>query len=106
MSLTIDSPRTATGTFEAFPAPSRHAGPISRILRRHTIVTADGLDGVLRVADALRVWGKLVKEFAVEVRDGVGYSEVVCTLSATAEEALSFADTLRSLPSVASVEPY
>jgi hypothetical protein len=96
MSITIDRPTTT-------PA-ARTAG--CRILRRHTIVTSQGMDGVLLVAAELRACGGLVKEMAVDVREGVGCSELTCSVSMTAEEAADFAARLRALPSVESVDPY
>jgi hypothetical protein len=96
MSITIDRPTTTPA------APT--AG--CRILRRHTIVTSQGMDGVLLVAAELRACGGLVKEMAVDVREGVGCSELTCSVSMTAEEAADFAARLRALPSVESVDPY
>jgi hypothetical protein len=99
MSITIDRPRTAG------PAPApRTTG--CRILRRHTIVTTHGMHGVLLVAAELRACAGLVKEMAVDVREGVGCSELTCSVSMTAEEAAEFAARLRALPSVESVDPY
>jgi len=93
MSLTIDRPRTAAT-----------AG--CRILRRHTIVTTQGMDGVLAVTAELRASATLVKELAIDVREGVGCSEVTCSVSMTAEEAAEFAARLRTLDAVSSVDPY
>jgi hypothetical protein len=90
MSITIDHPST-TG---------------ARILRRHTIITTQGMDGVLTIAAELRSCGSLVKEMHVDVREGVGCSELTCSVSMTAEEADQFATALRALPAVASVDPY
>jgi len=46
-----------------------------------------------------------VREFAVEVLDGVPYSSVTCTVSLTADECATFADRLGAVPTVVSVEP-
>ncbi len=87
-----------------------HASPrptyAPRLQRRHEIVTTGGMDGVLRVGDALRECGYPVRDFAVDVRDGVPYSSVTCTVSLTADESASFADLIGALPAVLSVEPY
>jgi hypothetical protein len=76
-----------------------------RLQRRHEIVTTGGMQGVLDIGTALRAWGFPVREFAVEVRDGVPYSSVTCTVSLTAAECASFADRLGAVPAVVSVEP-
>ena len=76
-----------------------------RIPRRHEIVTTGGMDGVLRVGDALRAHGYPVRDFAADVRDGVPYSSVTCTVSLTRSEAEAFAERLGSCPAVVSVEP-
>lgn len=76
-----------------------------RIPRRHEIVTTGGMDGVLRVGDALRAGGYPVRDFTADVRDGVPYSSVRCTVSLTSAEAASFAERLGTLPAVVSVEP-
>jgi hypothetical protein len=90
MSITIDRP-SFTG---------------SRILRKHTIITTQGMDGVLLVAAELRACGNLVKEMAVDVREGVGCSELTCSVSMTAEEAEAFQARLRRIPAVECVDPY
>jgi hypothetical protein len=73
--------------------------------RRHEIVTVGGMDAVLRVGDALRHLGFPIREFAVDVRDGVPYCCVMCTVSLTAEENDAFPAMLNDLPDVVSVEP-
>ncbi|HZG89591.1 MAG TPA: hypothetical protein VEZ42_05200 [Pseudonocardia sp.] len=77
-----------------------------RLQRRHEIVTTGGMNGVLCVGDALRQCGYPVRDFAVDVRDGVPYSSVTCTVSLTADESASFAELIGALPAVLSVEPY
>ena len=41
------------------------------------------MDGVLRIGAALRSCGFPVRDFTVDVRDGVPYSSVTCTVSLT-----------------------
>lgn len=76
-----------------------------RLQRRHEIVTTGGMQGVLDIGTALRACGFPVREFAVEVRDGVPYSSVTCTVSLTAAECTTFVDRLGALPAVVSVQP-
>lgn len=76
-----------------------------RIPRRHEIVTTGGMEGVLRVGAALRAGGYPVRDFTADVRDGVPYSSITCTVSLTHAEAASFADRLGTCPAVVSVEP-
>jgi hypothetical protein len=76
-----------------------------RLHRRHSIVTTGGMDGVLSVGSALRTCGYQVRDFAVDVREGVVHSAVTCTVSLTADEQSMFADRLRQVPTVVSVEP-
>ena len=77
-----------------------------RMQRRHEIVTTGGMEGVLRVGAALHSCGFPVRDFAVEVRDGVPYSSVTCTVSLTSAECDYFADRLARLDDVVSVDPY
>jgi len=77
-----------------------------RLQRRHEIVTTGGMDGVLRVGDALRECGFPVGDFTVDVRDGVPYSSVTCTVSVTTDESATFTERIGALPSVVSVDPY
>ena len=76
-----------------------------RLHRRHEIVTTGGMQGALDVGTALREYGFPVSDFAVDVRDGVLYSSVTCTVSLTNAECAVFAERLSALPSVVSVEP-
>ncbi|MFP5020605.1 hypothetical protein [Pseudonocardia phyllosphaerae] len=102
MSITIDRPATI-----AFPATSGTPADIaSRMPRRHTVVTDDGLAGAMLVANALQSCGRTVREFAVDVREGVPYGSVTCTLSMTPAETEEFCDRLRTLPCVLAVDPY
>lgn len=90
MSLLDDSPRTDW-------APRLH--------RRHEIVTTGGMQGVLQVGNALSTCGYPVRDFAAEVREGVVYSSVTCTVSLTDAESEAFTARLRAIPTVVSVGP-
>jgi hypothetical protein len=63
------------------------------------------MDGVLRVGDALRACGFPVRDFAVDVRDGVPYSSVTCTVSVTNDESATFTERMGALPTVVSIAP-
>jgi hypothetical protein len=76
-----------------------------RLYRRHEIVTTGGVQGVLDVGSALRAGGFPVSDFCVDVRDGVLYSSVTCTVSLTDAECAVFAERLSAVPSVVSVQP-
>jgi hypothetical protein len=76
-----------------------------RSARRHEIVTVGGMDAVLRVGDALRCCGYPVRDFSVEVHDGVPYSSVTCTVSLSAAESCAFTSRIGALSEVLSVEP-
>ncbi|HLU59095.1 MAG TPA: hypothetical protein VKZ81_26845 [Pseudonocardia sp.] len=76
-----------------------------RLQRRHEIVTTGGMQGVLDIGSALASFGVPVREFSVEVKDGVPYSSITCTVSLTADECASFVDRLNAVPAVISVEP-
>jgi hypothetical protein len=76
-----------------------------RLQRRHEIVTTGGMQGVLDIGTALRAGGFPVRDFTVEVRDGVPYSSVTCTVSLTAAECVTFAERLGAVPTVIAVEP-
>lgn len=73
--------------------------------RRHEIVTTGGMDGVLRLGAALRTGGFAVRDFAVDVREGIPYSSVTCTVSLTSAESDSFTEQIRELPVVVAVGP-
>ncbi len=83
----------------------RDAGYAFRLQRRHEIVTTGGMDGVLTVGAALRDHGFSVRDFTVEVRDGVPYSSVTCTVSLTSTEVDVFTGLLTELDEVVSVDP-
>lgn len=76
-----------------------------RMHRRHEIITVGGMDAVLAVGGALRESGFPVRDFAADVRDGVPYSSVTCTVSLTTEECDAFTALLGALDEVVSVEP-
>ncbi|WP_214368552.1 hypothetical protein [Pseudonocardia sp. H11422] len=93
MTLTTDTTRTSFSDIA------------SRIHRRHTVVTSGGMDGVLRVATMLQNCGHPVRDFSVDVREGVIYSSLSCTISMTAAEAQAFVDRVLAISSVVSVDP-
>ncbi|WP_433294893.1 hypothetical protein ACQPZQ_11555 [Pseudonocardia sp. CA-142604] len=76
-----------------------------RLQRRLEIVTTGGMDGVLRIGAALRACGFPVRDFTVEVRDGVPYSSVTCTVSVTSDESATFEKRMGDVPAVVSVAP-
>lgn len=90
MTVIDDAPRTAY-------TPRSH--------RRHEIVTSSGMDGVLRVGAALSTCGFPVRDFVAEVREGVPYSSVTCTVSLTGTECETFAAQLGAVPCVVAVTP-
>lgn len=75
-----------------------------RTLRRHSIVAADGIDGVCRVAAALRESGCRVRDFTADLREGVVLSSLTCTASLTPAESEQLVHRLTQVPSVVSVE--
>ncbi|MPZ64057.1 MAG: hypothetical protein GEU83_00530 [Pseudonocardiaceae bacterium] len=87
-------------------SPPRPADLAMRIHRRHDIVTADGMDGVFRVAAALRESGYRVRDFSADVREGVVLSSLTCTVSLTSDESELFIDQLQQVQSVVSVEQW
>jgi hypothetical protein len=76
-----------------------------RLRRRHEIVTTGGVQGVLDIGTALNDGGFPVSDFVVDVRDGVVYSSVTCTVSLTSAELTAFTERMATVPSVISVEP-
>lgn len=74
-----------------------------RLPRRHEIVTTGGMDGILQVSGILA--GHAVREFAADVREGVMYSTVMCTVALTDDECRQLVDRLSAAPRVASVSP-
>lgn len=102
MSITADRPTTFT-----FPAGSGRPEDIAaRMPRRHTVVTSDGLHGAMQVATALQTCGRTLREFCVDVREGVAYGSVICTMSMTPAEAADFESRMLAMPCVLAVDPY
>lgn len=102
MSITADRPSTFT-----FPAAGTRPEDIaSRMPRRHTVVTGDGMSGVMQVATALQSCGRTLREFSVDVREGVAYGSVTCTMSMTPDEADEFGSRMLAMPCVLAVDPY
>jgi hypothetical protein len=77
-----------------------------RLQRRHEIVTIGGMAGALCVGDALRECGYPVRDFAVDVRDGVPYGSVTCTVAVTDAESAAFAERIGALSAVIAIESY
>ena len=63
-----------------------------------------GLDGAVRVAMLLRGRNYRVRDLAIDVREGVVFSEVRATVAVTAAEAELLLQRLRRLPAVVSAE--
>jgi len=102
MRITADRPTTFT-----FPTASGDPPDIAaRMPRRHTVVTGDGMDGVMALATALQTCGRALREFSVDVREGVAYSSVTCTMSMTPAEAEEFERRMLAMPGVLAVDPY
>lgn len=80
-----------------------HSTYIPRLHRRHEIVTTGGMDGVLQVAAMLT--DHPVRDFAADVREGVMYSSVTCTVSLTDDECGHLVGRLLAVPAVLSVDP-
>jgi len=76
-----------------------------RLPRRHEIVTTGGMAGVLDVGAALHACGFPVRDFIADVRDGVPYSSINCTVSLSQDELVEFARRLGALAAVVAVEP-
>lgn len=91
-----------------FPFPTGVVGPgrrASRLPRPYTIVTTGGMPGVMTLASALCDLGYRVPDFSVDVHEGVSCSGIDCTVALTSAESVEFADRVRLLPGVVSVEP-
>ena len=86
----------------AFAAAPRRA---SRLPRPFTILTTGGMPGVMDLASALCSFGYRVPDFSVDVHEGVSCSCIQCTVALTSAECAEFADRVRTLPGVLSVEP-
>ena len=86
------------------PAPRMAGRRPSRLPRPYTIVTTGGMAGVMGVASALCELGYRVPDFSVDVHEGVSCSCVHCTVALTSGECEEFADRVRTMPGVLSVE--
>lgn len=107
MSITAEPISTDRAGSFSFPDSSGGTADIAaRMPRRHTVVTEDGMAGVMRVATALQGCGRPLREFAVDVREGVPYGSVTCTMSMTPSEAEHFEDRMLAMPWVLAVDPY
>ncbi|NMO89555.1 hypothetical protein [Actinomycetospora sp. TBRC 11914] len=104
---TLEPARTATPSTadveRAVNGPGRRP---SRLPRPWTIVTTGGMPGVMTLASSLCELGYRVPDFSVDVHEGVSCSSVSCTVALTTGECSEFAEQLRLLPGVLSVEPY
>ena len=78
----------------------------ARMPRRHTVITTEGMDGVMRVATALQTCGRPLREFSVDVRDGVAYSSVTCMMSMTPDECEAFGERMLDMSCVIAVDPF
>jgi hypothetical protein len=88
------------------PAPTLSSGRrASRLPRPFTILTTGGMTGVMDLASALCSFGYRVPDFSVDVHEGVSCSCINCTVALTSLECAEFADRVRTLPGVLSVEP-
>ena len=75
--------------------------PVERTFVTHV---TGGLDGAVRVAMMLRGRNYQVRDLAIDVREGVVFSEVRATVAVTAAEAELLLKRLRRLPAVVSAE--
>lgn len=76
----------------------------SRLPRPYTILTTGGVAGVMTLAGRLCELGYRVPDFSVDVHEGVSCTCVHCTIALTTDECPDFADTVRAMPGVLSVE--
>lgn len=74
-----------------------------RLPRRHEIVTTGGMDGILQVSAIIA--DHPVREFVADVREGVMYSSVTCTLALTDDECHGLVHRLLAATRVTSVSP-
>lgn len=97
------APIPAADVERAVNGPGRRP---SRLPRPWTIVTTGGMPGVMTLASRLCELGYRVPDFSVDVHEGVSCSSVSCTVAQTTTEHEEFADCVRRLPGVVSVEPF
>lgn len=100
---TLEPAPARPAPLDAVAGPGRRA---SRLPRPYTIVTTGGVPGVMRLASALCDLGYRVPDFAVDIHEGVSCSCVRCTVALTTAECDEFADRVRDLPGVLSVERF
>jgi len=74
-----------------------------RLHRRHEVVTTGGMDGILQASAILATHP--VREFVADLREGVVYSTVTCTVAITEDDCRALVDRLLAAPRVASVSP-
>jgi len=53
----------------------------------------------------MRESGFPIRDFTVEVHDGVPYSSVTCTVSVTPDESATLEERISRLPAVIAIEP-
>ncbi len=97
------APVPASDVERAVNGPGRRP---SRLPRPWTIVTTGGMRGVMTMASQLCDLGYRVPDFSVDVHEGVSCSCISCTVALTTDECDEFADRVRLLPGVLSVEPF
>ncbi|WP_018333769.1 hypothetical protein [Actinomycetospora chiangmaiensis] len=101
---TLEPARIPAAAIErAVNGPGRRA---SRLPRPFTMVTTGGMTGVMSLASSLCELGYRVPDFAVDVHEGVSCTSITCTVALTTDECDAFADTVRGLPGVESVQQY
>lgn len=101
---TLEPARIATADIErAVNGPGRRA---SRLPRPFTMVTTGGMPGVMSLASSLCELGYRIPDFAVDVHEGVSCTSITCTVALTTDECDAFADTVRALPGVESVQQF
>lgn len=81
-----------------------HTRPSFPARRRIATYFTGGVDGLLALSSALRQGGYRVHELAVDVRDGVTESSMVCTVMISDGGVEPLLDHLRALPPVVSSE--
>lgn len=75
--------------------------PVHRVVVAHV---ADGLDGALRVASMLRGRRYRVRNFSLQMREGVVVSAVRATVVLTSDDTDHLLERLRRIPAVESTE--
>jgi len=88
-------------TVDTLTEQHQPALPVEREFITHV---TGGLDGAVRVAMLLRGRNYRVRDLAIDVREGVVFSEVRATVAVTAAEAELLLQRLRRLPAVVSAQ--